>query len=52
MSSMFINDLKNQLNVINDSMGSNTLPVPQAYKVYTTLNRDNLAVMVGSIFER
>lgn len=38
--------------MISASFGSNTLPVPQSYKAYTTLNRDNLAVLISSIFER
>lgn len=52
MSSMFINDLKNQLNVIKASSSSNTLPVPQVYKAYTTLTRDHLSVFVNAIFDK
>lgn len=52
MSSMFINDLKNQLTVIKGDSSANTLPVPQVYKAYATLTRDHLSVLINSIFDK
>lgn len=52
MSSMLINDLKNQLTVIKNASSSNTLPVPQVYKAYTALTRDHLSVFVNALFNK